>query len=64
MADLATLPDVDSRYERDLQRVLRDAVVNGYHACDESVPAMEDPPRGGCRCWVSEARLLIPDLGE
>jgi hypothetical protein len=43
----------------DLERVLRSAVVNGYHACDETIPALDDPPRGGCRCWVAEAKVLV-----
>lgn len=46
-------------HNANLERVLRAAIVDGYHACDETVPAQDDPPRGGCRCWVEEAKVLI-----
>lgn len=45
-----------------LERILRNAIETGYHTCDESVAGWDDP-RGGCSCWVEEAKIEI-DYGE
>lgn len=42
----------------ELRRILKDAIAASYHACDESVPSV-DEPRHGCACWVAEAKLRI-----
>lgn len=55
--DTKPMPESDIHdREANLERILKDAIAHGYHACDESVAAV-DEPRHGCMCWVAEAKI-------